>query len=552
MDTIDLLPSAPVATACQPLTIGSLLNASLTGSTRRQIVYRDQPPISYRDLQERVGRLASLLRDRGIEPGDTVAMLDWDSDRYLACYFAVPMMGAVLQTVNIRLSPSQIRYTLQQSRARVLIVHHDFLPLVEAMRDELPDVRHYVLIMEGTPGDLPNWACGSYEDLLSSSCPDFPFDGSLDENSVATTFYTTGTTGLPKGVCFTHRQLVLHSLSVAAALGADGQIDYRDVYMPLTPMFHVHAWGMPYIATMLGLTQVYPGRYEPSLIVDLYKRHGVTFSHCVPTVLRMVMDAADSQGLALDNWKILIGGSALPPDMLEAAQAAGLRVAAGYGMSETGPVVSLMRTSALSDSGHTAARSGYPVPLVTVSVVDDTMQPVPRDDRSHGELVVRSPWLTPGYVGDANASEQLWRGGWLHTQDVATLHEDGSLQIRDRIKDVIKSGGEWVCSQTLEGLICADVDVAQVAVVGIPHPQWQERPVALIVPQKGATPDLARIMRTLDVAVERGEISRYARLDRIEIVDELPLTSVGKIDKKAIRASLLERDSTNGVSNAGR
>lgn len=547
VDMTDSLPLASMVARVQSLTIGSLLDASLAGSAGRHISYRDQPPISYRDFHERVARLASVLRDHGVEPGDTVAMLDWDSDRYLACYFAVPMMGAILQTVNIRLSPDQIRYTLQQSRARVLIVHRDFAPLIETLRHELPDARHYVLIADGDADGLPIWASGSYGDLLERSPADFRFDDTLDENSVATTFYTTGTTGLPKGVCFTHRQLVLHSLSFAAALGADGQLGYGDVYMPLTPMFHVHAWGFPYVATMLGLTQVYPGRYEPARIVDLHKSHGVTLSHCVPTVLGMVMDAAGSRGISLEGWKMLIGGAALSPDMLEDAQAIGLRILAGYGMSETGPVVSVMRASALSESHHSAARSGYPIPLVTVSVVDEAMNPVPRDDRSQGELVVRSPWGTSGYIGDAVASEQLWRGGWLHTQDVATLHEDGSVQIRDRLKDVIKSGGEWICSQTLEALISADADVAHVAVVGVPHPQWQERPVALVVPRKGAEPDVDRIMRALDEAVERGEISRYAKLDRIEIVDELPLTSVGKIDKKAIRASLQDRPTDSGV-----
>ena len=533
------LPRVSPEVPFQSLTIGSLLDAAMTGGAARRIVYRDQPPMSYLDLKKRVGRLASLLREQGVGPGDTVAVLDWDSDRYLAAYFAIPMMGAVLQTVNIRLSPDQVRYTLQRSRARVLIIHRDFAPLVNAIRHELPDARSHVLITEDASDEVPSWVCGSFEDLLAASPADFPFDETLDENSVATTFYTTGTTGLPKGVSFTHRQLVLHSLSVAAALGADGQLDYRDVYMPLTPMFHVHAWGLPYVATMLGLMQVYPGRYEGSLIVELYERHAVTLSHCVPTVLRTVMDAAASRGVGLDGWKMLIGGSALSPDLLSEAQAAGLRVVAGYGMSETGPVVSLMRTSALSEtSGHSAARSGYPIPLVTVSVIDDAMQPVPRDDSSHGELVVRSPWLTAGYFGDPSASQQLWRGGWLHTGDVATLHDGGSLQIRDRIKDVIKSGGEWICPQTLEALILTEADVAQVAVVGIPHPKWQERPIAVIVPRKDTQADVARIMRTIDDAVERGEISRYAKLDRIEFVENLPLTSVGKIDKKAIRASL--------------
>jgi len=537
-----------IAGHVQSLTIGRLLEASLVGASKRQIVYRDQAPLSYAGLREYVGRLASLLHNYGVGLGDTVAILDWDSDRYLAGYFAIPMMGAILQTVNIRLSPDQIRYTLQQSRACVLILHHDFAPIVEAIRHELPHARHFFLIGETCCDHLPSWSDGFYEDLLASSDARFPFDEALDENRIATTFYTTGTTGLPKGVHFTHRQIVLHSLSVAAALGADGQVGYRDVYMPLTPMFHVHAWGLPYVATMLGLTQIYPGRYEPSRIVDLYEQHGVSLSHCVPTVLRMVIDAANCRGSALDGWKMLIGGSALSPDLLQDSRALGLQLVAGYGMSETGPVVSLMRTSSLGESDHSAARSGYPIPLVTVSVVDETMQPVPRDDNSKGELVVRSPWLTPAYIGDETASEQLWRGGWLHTQDVATWHEDGSLQIRDCIKDVIKSGGEWICSQTLEALISADPDVSQVAVVGVPHPQWQERPVAFLVPRKGAKPDEARIMRRLDAAIERGEISRYARLDYIEIVEDLPLTSVGKIDKKAIRTRLHERSTDRSAA----
>ena len=524
-------PLRTAETHTPPLTIGHLLDGNALGTASQEIVYREAVRMTYADLRDRVARLAGMLSRLGVTQGSTVAMLDWDSHRYLEAYFAVPMMGAVLQTANIRLSPDQLRYTLDHAGAELLLVHGDFLPLVETMRAALPGVRAVVALMDGADDAAPAWCAGEYEALLREA-PSARFD-EIDENALATTFYTSGTTGLPKAVCFTHRQLVLHTLALATALGtADGPgLRRGDVYMPLTPMFHVHAWGMPYVATMLGLKQIYPGRYEAAMILDLRAREGVSFSHCVPTILQMLL-GTDRR---LDGWHLVIGGSAVTRELYDAARAAGAEITAGYGMSETGPLVSIARVGA---DRYDSIRSGTPVPLVSAKIVDAEMQALAADDETLGELVIRSPWLTPAYPGDEPASEELWRGGWLHTQDIATIRQDGSIQIRDRIKDVIKSGGEWISSLTLEDLIVAREDVDEVAVVGIPDPKWQERPMAVIVPAPGTAPTVADIRATLSAAIASGQIGRFAQIDSILCVAALPRTSVGKIDKKAVRAML--------------
>ena len=527
-----------------PLIIGQLLNACLLTARDNEIVYRDRARFTYPAFRDRLGRLASGLAGLGAGEGTTVAVLDWDSHRYLECYFAVPMMGAVIQTVNVRLPPAQVVLTLAEAGAEVVLVHRDFLPLLAAALPQLPAIRAVVFIDDGAGTALPAWAAVEYEALLASASPDYPF-ADFDENAVATTFFTTGTTGQPKAVSFTHRQIVLHTLACCGMFGVSRHrgLGIDDVYMPLTPMFHVHAWGVPYIATMLGLKQVYPGRYEPSVILDLRAREGVTYSHCVPTVLQMVLAAAEARGDDLSGWMMTIGGSALTGALCGAARRRGLHVVAGYGMSETCPTVTHARSFArdgLDDAAEIGAftLAGAPLPLVAARIVDEEMRERPADGRAQGELVLRAPWLTVGYVGDAAASGALWRGGWLHTQDVAVQNPDGTIQIRDRLKDVIKSGGEWLCSVTLEEVIAGLDAVAEVAVVGVPDAHWGERPVAVVVPTPGATVDAERVNARLGAVVATGALSRYARVGRVAILDALPRTSVGKVDKKALRAML--------------
>lgn len=526
-----------------PLTIRHLLDGVEHRASDALIVYRDQLSYTYPELVGRIGRFAATLADLGAEPGTVVAMMDWDSHRYLEAYFAVPMMGAVLQTVNIRMAASQISYSLRHAGAEILLVHRDFYPIVDSIRHDLPGVT-IVGIADGALEALPHWAHGEYEELTERQMTDFPFED-FDEDALATTFYTSGTTGAPKAVSFSHRQLVLQTLSSAGHLGISrGAPSFGpdDVYMPLTPMFHVHAWGVPYLATLLGVKQVYPGRYEPKLICWLRDAHDVTYSHCVPTVLEMILEAAEQTGIDLTDWKMTIGGAALTKALCAQARSRGLIVGGGYGMSETGPLVCRAALNGDEDPADQDAvisvlsMAGTPFPLVKARVVDEEMNEVPRDGRSTGELVLRSPWLTASYVNDPEGSIGLWRGGWLHTQDIATIDHRGRIQIRDRLKDVIKTGGEWLDSLRLEELVATADGVREVAVIAIPDARWGERPLAVVVASPGATPDLAALNGPIDRAIGEQTLTRFARLDRFELVDSLPRTSVGKIDKKSLRA----------------
>ena len=521
-----------------PLTIGELLLTGVRRAPDEEIVYADKRRLTYRELDERIGRLAWALAGLGVRHGDTVAVMDWDTNRYLECFFAVPMMGAVLHTVNVRLSAEQVLYTINHAPDDVILVNAEFLPLLHEIWDRVGPVKKLVLMSDTDTSpstQLP--IAGEYEALLAAADPGYAFPV-LDENSRATTFYTTGTTGLPKGVFFSHRQLVLHTLSAAATFAGTGQGGFNDVdiYMPITPMFHVHAWGLPYLATMRGAKQIYPGRYVADTLVGLIEREKVTFSHCVPTLLEMVLGAAKRRSVDLTGWKVIIGGAALPQAVAAHAMAAGVDVFAGYGMSETCPIVTISRLRpemAAWDRDRqieVRCRAGRPVQLVQIRTVDDAM-----NDVSTGEIVLRAPWLTQGYLHDPAASEKLWAGGWLHTGDIGVLTPDGYLKITDRLKDVIKTGGEWVSSVDLEDMLRQMPQIAEAAVIGIPDPKWSERPLAVVVPREGETIEPEQVREHLMVFVSRGLLSKYGVPERIEIAGEIPKTSVGKIDKKVLR-----------------
>ncbi|WP_321959442.1 fatty acid--CoA ligase [Burkholderia cenocepacia] len=525
-----------------PLLIKQLLHTPLATCPEQEIVYRDQTRLNYWTLRDRIGRLASSLRSIGIEAGDTVAVMDWDSHRYLESYFAIPMMGATLMTVNVRLSPEQIAYTLNHSSASALLVHADFLPLLAQIRVLLPNLDRLVLLDDTGAAFVPDGFIDEYENLLAAASPDFAFPD-FDENTIATTFYTTGTTGTPKGVYFSHRQLVLHTLAATAALSSareQGRIHRDDVYMPMTPMFHVHAWGIPYVATMLGLKQVYPGRYAPETLIELIVREKVTFSHGVPTLLHMVLSSPACADVDLQGWKVVIGGSALPRGLVQAAIARGIDVFAGYGMSETCPILTIaqVRTSGHADFSQELdmrSRTGLPIPLVDLRIVDDEMRDVARDGKTSGEVVVRAPWLTQGYLGNPAESEALWAGGYLHTNDIGVIDSQGYLQITDRLKDVIKTGGEWVSSLEIEDLISRHPAVSEVAVICVKDARWGERPLPLIVLKPHASADQEAIRKHMKEYAIRGVISKYAIPDRVVFVDAIEKTSVGKINKNALR-----------------
>jgi fatty-acyl-CoA synthase len=540
-----LIVSTPSAYT-YPLLVKQLLTNSLALYGDQEITYRGELRYTYRDFRRRIGQLASALEALGVRHGSTVAVMDWDSHRYLEGYFAIPMMGATLFTVNVRLSPQQIAYTLNDSEADIVLVHADFVPMLESIKGELKGVSKVVILADGqavAANTLP--VAGEYEALVGKASPDFQFRD-FDENTKAATYYTTGTTGDPKGVYYSHRQIVLHTLATAMTCCAprEGQRIHReDVYMPITPMFHVLAWGFPYIAVMLGLRTVLPGRYLPDVLLKLRNAEKVTFSHCVPTILQMLLQAAEAGGQDLPGWKMIIGGSALPPALCKAARAKGIDVFAGYGMSETGPVVALAQLppgAELADADDDVRRrslTGRPVAMVDFRVVDAEMRDVPWDGKSQGEIVLRAPFLTQGYFKKPQASEELWAGGYLHTQDVAVVAPDGSVQIVDRLKDVIKTGGEWVSSIEVEGLIVEVPGVQEAAVIGVKDEKWGERPMAFVVCKSGAELKPETVRAHLLRQAESNRISKYAvpELDRIAFVPEIPKTSVGKLNKKVLR-----------------
>jgi fatty-acyl-CoA synthase len=530
-----------------PLLIKHLLHSSMLHAADQEIVYRDQKRFTYRMLRDRIGRLASGLKELGVRAGDTVGVMDWDTHRFLEAFFAIPMMGAILQTVNVRLSHEQIIYTIEHAGATTLLVNDEFLPLLAAIRPRLTKVRTIVVMSDNDSFVVrEEGVAGHYEDMLAAASPEFDFPD-FDENTQATTFYTSGTTGAPKGVYFSHRQMVLHTISELAAFGIapkQGRFHSESVYMPITPMFHVHAWGFPYAATAAGAKQVYPGRYVPDLLLKLIRNEGVSFTHCVPTILLMLLDAPTSPETDLSGLTMVIGGAALPKMLALRAMARGIDIFTGYGMSETGPVLSLahLKDSMLSgvadEEVNFRTKTGRPIPLVDIRVVDSDMKDVVHDGKVSGEIVVRAPWLTQGYYQNPTASEDLWHGGYMHTNDIANMSPHGYLQITDRIKDVIKSGGEWISSLELEDIIMKAPGIKEAAVIGVKDEKWGERPVALVVRdyQAEEAPTENSIKTHVGEFADRGVISKYGVPQTILFVDQLERTSVGKIDKKLLRA----------------
>ena len=534
-----------------PLLLKQLWHTPLTNAPSQEIVYRDQLRLNYRQVYARIGQLGAALAACGVRQNDVIAVMDHDSHRYLECYFAIPMYGATLMTVNTKLTPAQIAYTINHSRASMLLLHADFIPIIEGIRSQLPGIRKLILLTDGAAtaaAMLPTTLQfdGEYESSLANQTDGLNFTD-FDENTRATMFYTTGTTGAPKGVYYTHRQLVLHTLAAGMALTAPAarqRFHSEDVYMPLTPMFHVHAWGIPYIATLLGVKQVYPGRYAPDMLLRLIREEHVTCSHCVPTLLRMILTAAQTSGVDLRGLKVVVGGSALPQALAKQALAMGVDCFAGYGLSETAPILTLaqldssrgMQDPIADDALADLCCAGRAIPLVDLGIVDEAMQPQAHDGQNSGEIVVRAPWLTEGYFDNPEASAVLWHGNYLHTQDMGVLQQNGYLRITDRLKDVIKVAGEWVSSLELENALTLVAGVKEVAVIGMPDKRWGERPLALLIVDN-ALFDESMAYQQLRAYIERGSISKHALLTQFKQVDTIAKTSVGKIDKKALRVA---------------
>ncbi|MDR0746757.1 MAG: fatty acid--CoA ligase [Helicobacteraceae bacterium] len=533
------------------LLIKHLLFTPLAYDPAQEIVYKNSFRMTYGVFRERVHKLANLLTKLGVKKGDTVAIMDYDSHRYLECYFAVPMMGAVLHMINIRLSPEQILYTIDHAQDDLLLINSEFLPIVEQVRGRIDTVKHYVLIADGNENiDTILPIAGEYEEMLAAMDSEYEFP-EFDENTVATTFYTTGTTGMPKGVYFSHRQLVMHTLGALLSISSNtrhANFNQEDVYMPITPMFHVHAWGLPYMATFLGIKQVYPGKYIPDLLLELIDREKVTYSHCVPTILHMLLSSDKIDEVSLKGWKVIVGGATLTTNLAQLGLSRGIDLFTGYGMSETCPILSIAHLSremlfwSLEEQAVYRAKTGKPLALVEMRVVDEEMRDIPHNGRSTGEIVVRSPWLTNGYMRDQKNSENLYRGGYLHTGDIANRDELGYFKITDREKDIIKVGGEWVSSLELEDIIYKHHLVKEVAVISADDEKWGERPLALVVSESKDKKTLEKeISANLKGFIKKGLMPRESMLLKIVFVDEIYKTSVGKTNKKLLRETYSHR-----------
>jgi len=519
---------------------------------RAVLVYPDQEIVSregqrtvretYREVDGRARKLARALDGFGLSAGDRVASFGWNTHRHLELYFGVPCSGRVLHTVNIRLAPEQIVYTINHAQDQVLFVDPDLAPGIAKIAPQLTTVQAYVVLGEGETAQaaarlLPNAVL--YEDLLAAQADGYVFP-EFDERSAAILAYTSATTGNPKGVMYSHRGLYLHCMSCLAVKLAPTD---EDVTMPIVPMFHVNAWGYPFLSTWVGARQVMPGPHPtPADLCRLITEQGVTVAAGVPTVWMAMLEELRAHPDVYDVSRVrllLSGGSALPRALAEAYEKEfGIPLYQGYGQTETTPVTFLGATKAtLADAPleqrlDARAKAGLIMPGLELRLCDEAGHEVPYDGATSGELLLRGPWILKEYYKDAEATASAFVDGWFRTGDIATLDEQGYLQIVDRTKDIIKSGGEWISSVDLENQIMAHPAVREAAVIGVPDELWQERPIAIVVLRDPANQPLTEdeLRSWLD-----GRVAHFWVPDRVLFIQEIPKTSVGKFSKKTLR-----------------
>ncbi len=520
-----------------PLSIQSMFQHGLDLFGKKEVVSRTPDGGTVRhtfsQIGERVHRLAEALHKLGVGRGDRVATFAWNHHRHLEAYFAVPNMGAVIHTVNIRLFPEQLAYIINHAEDRVLLIDADLLPLIEAVAPKLTAVKHYVVLSHKVPETkLANVL--AYEQLLAEASPDFPWP-ELDENLPAASCYTSATTGNPKGVVYTHRSTFLHAM--AAGLADVLALSERDSVLPFVPMFHVNAWGLPYACFWFGSKLVFPGaRPDAKAVLDLMQAERVTVAAGVPTIWIAALPLLETGQYKLDSVRAIVcGGSAIPPALMKKYDSLGLPFLHAYGMTETSPLASVCRLASWMEEWPeeqkfaVRAKQGRPSPGIEFRVVDDDGREVPRDGKTFGQLLMRGPWVASEYFNDERSGE-TFRNGWLYSGDIVTWDEDGYINIVDRAKDVIKSGGEWISTVDLENAIMAIDGVAEAAVIGVTHPRWQERPLACVVLRPGVTLTKEEILEPL-----RGQFAKWWIPDDVVFVDEIPKTSVGKFQKRDLR-----------------
>jgi fatty-acyl-CoA synthase len=523
----------------RPLLISSLLEHAASVFPEVSIVTRTvEGPVhryTWTAARQRSRQLAQALQDLQLREGDVVATVAWNTHRHLELYYGVSGMGAVVHTVNPRLHPTQLVYVLNHAQARALFVDLSFVPLVEALWDKLESVRHLVILTESThmpAACMPAALC--YEDLLAAQDGDYDWP-TFDENTAAGICYTSGTTGNPKGVVYSHRSSVLHAYG-AALPGAIAAVP-GEALLPVVPMFHVNAWGIPYGAAMCGYKLVMPGpRLDGAGLTELMNAEGVTICCGVPTVHQGLLAHWRATGESVPSLQaVTTGGAAPTSSLITEFRSRGIDVVHGWGMTETSPVGTISRITAtekeLDDAAQVAflMKQGRPLFGVELRVVDEGGVSLPRDGESSGELQIRGPWVCSAYLGEEPGSA-LDQDGWFPTGDVAVLHPDGTLQITDRKKDLIKSGGEWISSIDLENAAARHPEIALAAVIGVPHEKWGERPLLIVQPCAFASPTKESVMDFLE-----GQVARLCLPEDVIFVDALPLGATGKVQKTLLR-----------------
>lgn len=531
-----------------PLTVPSMLEHAETYFAKKLVVSRTHSGIhrlNYAEIGKRTRRLASMLKNLGVKKGEKVGTLAWNHHRHLEAYFGIPGMGGVLHTINIRLSPNHIAYIINHAEDVVLLIDQDIVPLVEKIQDELTTVKAFIIMTD--EDELPQSSLSPvyhYEQLLSEGDPDFQFIKPDDENEPAGMCYTSATTGNPKGVVYSHRGTVLHTM--ALGLVDSAAVSESDVTLAVVPMFHANAWGLPFASVWFGSTQILPGpQFTPQLLAELIEQEKVTLTAGVPTIWLGLLKALEQGNYDTSSLRaILCGGSAAPKALIKAFETTyQIPFIHAYGMTETSPLVVLSRLKSYQNDRSDdekldiRAKQGYIVPGVEMKVVGKDGE-VQWNGEEMGELLLRGPWIADEYYRDERSID-AFKEGWLHTGDVVTVDEEGVIKIVDRTKDVIKSGGEWISSVDLENALMAHEAVFEATVVAVPHSKWQERPVACVV-LKDPFKDKVSKEDLIDFIIP--QFAKWWIPDDVIFMDEIPKTSVGKFLKRALRDQLKERE----------
>jgi acyl-CoA synthetase (AMP-forming)/AMP-acid ligase II len=526
----------------RPLLIQGLVEYAARYHRHAEIVSRtiegDIHRYHYADLERRAKRLAQALGRLGIREGDRIATLAWNGYRHAELYFGVSGMAAVCHTVNPRLFHDQLRYIVNHAEDRLLFLDLTFVPLAEKLAADLRPIEHYVVMTDRAhmpKTSLPNVLC--YEELIAAEDGDYRWP-EFDENTASSLCYTSGTTGNPKGVLYSHRSTVLHAYMSCMSAGAG--IGVSDVLCPVVPMFHANAWATPYAAAMSGATIVYPGaQLDGKSLFELFESEKVTSAFGVPTVWLALLKYLDDNKLKPSTLKrTLIGGSAVPLAMIRSFEERyGVEVSQGWGMTEMSPIGTIgMLTPPVAalpaeERWKLKTKQGHAIFAVDLKIVDPEGRELPHDGEARGELLVRGPWVISAYFKDEAATKAAFdKEGWFRTGDIATIDEHGYVQVVDRSKDVIKSGGEWISSIDVENAAIGHPDVAEAAVIGLPHPRWGERPLLIVAPREGRRPDKAGIRKYLE-----GHLAKWQLPDDIVFAPEIPHTATGKILKTKLR-----------------